>query len=713
MAMQQITSNFVYFGLRQVLGETAEQVVQSIGDYFTDPSRKLPRALERANEKAWKTLELALLGSTWTGKLKNWIVKGDIRAIRLPIESVITQKERENRNFRKHCIQELQSVRDNGLDPILSTDLDELKERTLSFKCFTDASALLEDSWKVMENVSQSLAETGCPSLAELIGYRTADGSPLLVVAFGFFLREEIVSDPILRDELLFDQMKQIWKPQAPSFVEIEKTMKELGEQFERSVTEARDTLLHALGEIYEQGERTFSAVLDIDESLRELNADQQETRRCLKEIRGLLSHMKAQSGEIKPRLSFSLRNDYEKIQVKELLNQSRCLPPDQQRCPALQNGLAKLQVAVGEFDEAEKRFCELENQVDHPSVKAELLFNAYQTALENKKWKEALSYLTQSAQLDPTHFARFPMEKYPAEKILGAGGFGVVFLCQHQYLRRKVAIKTYYCDDLARKFENIFNEAQILSQLNYPSLIQVHDCGYADSEKKYPFMVMEYFPGEDLEEYIQKRGTLSIDETVSLAREIAKTIQIAHKEGILHRDLKPENILVHKNNNNGNNGDDWKLKIIDFGLALNISVLEKEYALRSRGKSMLGSSVSGTYLYAPPEQRGELSAPIQPYSDIYAFGKTLCYLLFQTTDITLTHWRKIGDHPLAELINGCIHKNPQDRFQSFDAVLESLKHKTSSSESSRLQEVAKPQGKEPPKLRRTDVCALDSPKPQ
>src|ERR1035438_3742780 len=163
-----------------------------------------------------------------------------------------------------------------------------------------------------------------------------------------------------------------------------------------------------------------------------------------------------------------------------------------------------------------------------------------------------------------------------------------------------------------------VFGEAQVLRQLQHPAIIGVRDCNYADlTQMARPFIVMDYFAGGSLANFVQQRGTMSPDDLLVIARQIAQGMQAAHQQSILHRDLKPDNVLVRKE------GDSWKVKIIDFGLALGKQTIETSKAASAGGNTILGDSVAGTIKYAPPEQMGEMKG-VKPgtYSDVYSFGK-------------------------------------------------------------------------------------------
>src|SRR5207244_4058413 len=104
---------------------------------------------------------------------------------------------------------------------------------------------------------------------------------------------------------------------------------------------------------------------------------------------------------------------------------------------------------------------------------------------------------------------APFPIDRYEAERILGAGGFGVVFLCRHRHSKARLVVKTLCGDDLARDLGSVFQEAAALEQMEHPNVIRLRDCGYVDSDTERPYLVMDYFEGVSLEEHVRERGPL------------------------------------------------------------------------------------------------------------------------------------------------------------------------------------------------------------
>jgi hypothetical protein len=196
-----------------------------------------------------------------------------------------------------------------------------------------------------------------------------------------------------------------------------------------------------------------------------------------------------------------------------------------------------------------------------------------------------------------------------------------------------------------------------------------VQDCNFADpASMSRPFIVMEYFQATTLEQFVEERGCISWIHLQRIATQIAEAMEAAHKHAILHRDLKPANVLVRKE------GDVWRIKIIDFGLAMRKEAIDTSVAARSAGSTILGESIAGTLKYAPPEQMGELKG-VRPgtYSDVYAYGKLCYFALFKTTEPKKRQLSAIPDW-MAELFDRCTEQELDHRISNFSVVLDSLR---------------------------------------
>jgi serine/threonine protein kinase len=232
--------------------------------------------------------------------------------------------------------------------------------------------------------------------------------------------------------------------------------------------------------------------------------------------------------------------------------------------------------------------------------------------------------------KLDPKRFAPFPLARYEPVRILGAGGFGVAFLCEHKFMKSRVVVKSLTLDELDRSIDNVFSEAELLQQLDDPALVRMWDCGYVDATgKTRPYLVMDYFDGLSMEEHVRRNGPLSPAEVKDILRPVAQALQAAHAKGILHRDVKPANILIRKDETR------WRVKLIDFGLAMKQETLHNTIqSPAGSDKTIVGASIAGTIDYAAPEQMGKRpGVSVGPPSDVYGFGKTCYFALLGRPD--------------------------------------------------------------------------------
>jgi serine/threonine protein kinase len=189
----------------------------------------------------------------------------------------------------------------------------------------------------------------------------------------------------------------------------------------------------------------------------------------------------------------------------------------------------------------------------------------------------------------------------------LDQGGMGLVFEAEHTRLRRRVAVKvlarhlTTDTQALAR-----FNrEAEIISQLEHPHIVQILD--FDTTEQGEPYIVMELLKGESLSERLERDGCLPIEESARIAHQAASGLFAAHQASIVHRDLKPANIFLTNTPGQGR-----VVKLLDFGISKRVGV----------GRSLTGEfDVLGTPDYMAPEQALGKTANVDPRGDQYALA--------------------------------------------------------------------------------------------
>jgi serine/threonine-protein kinase len=197
---------------------------------------------------------------------------------------------------------------------------------------------------------------------------------------------------------------------------------------------------------------------------------------------------------------------------------------------------------------------------------------------------------------------------RYVVERVLGHGGMATVYLADDLKHSRKVAIKVLR-PELGPLLgsERFTREIQVAAGLTHPHILPLFDSGDADGLL---FYVMPYVRGETLRQKLSREKQLSIDEAISLIRQVASALDHAHAHGLIHRDIKPENILLHEG----------EAMVTDFGIAL---VAEAAPAERLTETGLM----VGTPEYMSPEQAAGERA-LDPRSDVYSLGCVLYELL-------------------------------------------------------------------------------------
>jgi eukaryotic-like serine/threonine-protein kinase len=267
--------------------------------------------------------------------------------------------------------------------------------------------------------------------------------------------------------------------------------------------------------------------------------------------------------------------------------------------------------------------------------------------------------------------------DKYRIERVLGAGGMGVVVVATHLQLDQLVAIK-FLRPAVAKKPENVerfAREARAAAKIQSEHVARVLDV--AIGEGGVPYMVMEYLEGKDLETTLEEQGRLPIDNVVDYILQALEALAEAHAAGIVHRDLKPANIFLARRADGSS-----VVKVLDFGISKLI-----------RGSSPQITTTSaqmGSPLYMSPEQLRR-TRDVDHRADIWSLGVILQELIvgeapFMGDSLPEIIAMIVSDPPLSmrlrrpevsvqleAVVKRCLEKDPDARFANVAELARAL----------------------------------------
>jgi serine/threonine-protein kinase len=269
---------------------------------------------------------------------------------------------------------------------------------------------------------------------------------------------------------------------------------------------------------------------------------------------------------------------------------------------------------------------------------------------------------------------------RYIVDKVLGAGGMGVVAMARYPELGQKVAIKFLLPQHAASTVlaARFMREARLAAMVKSEHFVRVFDIGRLPSG--IPYLVMELLAGRDLGDELAERGALSVEQAVDYVLQAAVGIAEFHALGVVHRDLKPSNLFVAEA------AGKRMIKVLDFGIS-------KENASDSSAPLTATDNVLGTPQYMSPEQV-RASKDVDARSDLWSLGVILFELLtahrpFASTDngvgeifakvlyIDPPRPREIRPElpeALEAVVMQCLVREPAGRFANVGELAEALR---------------------------------------
>jgi serine/threonine protein kinase len=257
---------------------------------------------------------------------------------------------------------------------------------------------------------------------------------------------------------------------------------------------------------------------------------------------------------------------------------------------------------------------------------------------------------------------------RYRLEKVLGSGGYGLVFRATDITLQRDVAVKLLHPDSAqnVRQRELFEREARAASRIHHKNVVAVYTTDITEDGTY--FLVMELIDGTPLKSSDPRFKNRTYKEIVEFVIQAAEGLQAAHEAGLIHRDVKGSNLLVDKSG---------VVKVADFGLAILADV------------SVSRTEPAGTLPYMSPEQVAN-PGQLDPRTDVYSLGAVLYELIastppFQGTEAAILK-QLMGDDPrplialapdcpteLATITTKCLSKERSRRYESAKLLAEDL----------------------------------------
>jgi serine/threonine protein kinase len=230
-------------------------------------------------------------------------------------------------------------------------------------------------------------------------------------------------------------------------------------------------------------------------------------------------------------------------------------------------------------------------------------------------------------------------IDRFRIRRILGKGGFGVVYLAFDEQLERQVAIKVPNSTLIqqTKDLQLYLKEARTVARLEHPNIVPVFEVG--GNETCPIYIVSKYIEGMDLATRI-RRSPPSNQQAAQWINDLSQALRLAHSQGIVHRDIKPQNILVDLQD---------RVFLVDFGLALRDEEVGKRLP------------AGGTPAYMSPEQAKGEGHRVDGRSDIFSLGVVFYEMLAR-------HRPFHGDSSL-ELFEQIIELDPKPLRQWNDSI--------------------------------------------
>ncbi len=259
-------------------------------------------------------------------------------------------------------------------------------------------------------------------------------------------------------------------------------------------------------------------------------------------------------------------------------------------------------------------------------------------------------------------------IDQYQLLSVAGRGGMGVVYKALDTSLHRQVALKVLRKDRLSEEaVAQLDTEAAITASISHPHVVKVYTTG---TDRGRFYIAMELVDKGTLDDLIRVQGAVAEVQALEIAIQVSQGLRAASQIGMIHRDVKPGNILF---------SDSHTAKVVDFGLAMFVQAAAEA----------AGSEIWGTPYYVAPEKLDRQPEDLR--SDIYSLGASLFHALagrppFEAEDASMVALKHLKNQAVslqafaprvsgstAYVINRMLHKSPDERYQTYDELIQHL----------------------------------------
>jgi serine/threonine-protein kinase len=268
--------------------------------------------------------------------------------------------------------------------------------------------------------------------------------------------------------------------------------------------------------------------------------------------------------------------------------------------------------------------------------------------------------------------------DRFAIERVLGRGGMGAVYLARDRQLDRPVALKVLPNEFAAQHDlrERFLRETRTAASFSHPNIVPLFSIEAHENVLAY---AMGYVEGESLAEQVARSGPLPVREVVRLLQDVAYALAYAHGRGVIHRDIKPDNIMIERATG--------RALLMDFGISRSVQAAPLPGATRA-GLTRVGEVVGTPEFMSPEQAAGD---HLDGRSDLYSLGLVAWFALSGQSAMSGESTQKVlvkqlteavpniqtlrTDVPalLADVVDRCVQKSPDDRFASAEALVDAL----------------------------------------